>query len=129
MVRSRVTVLHSTGAWSRTSVARQVPEAGDLILQQSGKTGLQSWPPHPPRISSFHRSVLPFLRVPNHHALTSSELSSGLALDAADLGFLTSVCFLQRWPSNRASERYGTSGQCGWRTWSCLGMTAIPQTC
>src|SRR6202522_775630 len=28
---SRVIVLHSTSAWSRASVARQIPEAGDLI--------------------------------------------------------------------------------------------------
>jgi len=64
------------------------------ILQQSGKTGLQSR--HLivrvflPFTAAFFLSYL--FRTIN--ALISSQLSSELALDAADLGFLTSVYFL-----------------------------------
>jgi len=69
-------------------------QAGLLILQQSGKTGLQSR-----RLSL--RVFLPFTAAfflsyvfRTINALISSELSSELALDAANLGFLTSVYFL-----------------------------------
>ena len=64
------------------------------ILQQSGGTRRQNW-----RI--ILRVFLPFTAAfflsylfRTINALISSELSSELALDAADLGFLTSVYFL-----------------------------------
>jgi type IV secretory pathway TrbF-like protein/predicted MFS family arabinose efflux permease len=63
-------------------------------LQQSGGTGRQSWRlilrVFLPFTAAFFLSYL--FRTIN--ALISSELSSELALDAADLGFLTSVYFL-----------------------------------
>src|SRR5712671_4681771 len=64
------------------------------ILQQSGGTRLQSW-------RLILRIFLPFTAAfflsylfRTINALISSELSSELVLDAADLGFLTSVYFL-----------------------------------
>jgi MFS family permease len=64
------------------------------ILQQSGATRRQSWRPilrvFLPFTAAFFLSYL--FRTIN--ALISSELSSELSLDAADLGFLTSVYFL-----------------------------------
>src|SRR5262245_25292219 len=69
-------------------------QAGLSILQQSGKIGLQSR-------RLILRVFLPFTAAfflscvfRTINALISSELSSELALDAADLGFLTSVYFL-----------------------------------
>src|SRR5258708_6958041 len=64
------------------------------ILQQSGGTRRQNWRlilrVFLPFTAAFFLSYL--FRTIN--ALISSELSSELALDAADLGFLTSVYFL-----------------------------------
>jgi type IV secretory pathway TrbF-like protein/predicted MFS family arabinose efflux permease len=64
------------------------------VLQQSGGTRLQSW-------RLILRVFLPFTAAfflsylfRSINALISSELSSELALDPADLGFLTSVYFL-----------------------------------
>jgi type IV secretory pathway TrbF-like protein/sugar phosphate permease len=69
-------------------------QAGPSILQQSGGTRLRGWRlilrVFLPFTAAFFLSYL--FRTIN--ALISSELSSELALDAADLGFLTSVYFL-----------------------------------
>ena len=69
-------------------------QAGLSILQQSGGTRLRGW-------RLIFRVFLPFTAAfflsylfRTINALISSELSSELALDAADLGFLTSVYFL-----------------------------------
>jgi MFS family permease len=69
-------------------------QAGLPILQQSGGARLRGWRlilrVFLPFTAAFFLSYL--FRTIN--ALISSELSSELALDAADLGFLTSVYFL-----------------------------------
>src|SRR5262245_54447047 len=69
-------------------------QAGRSILQQSGGVRLRGWRlilrVFLPFTAAFFLSYL--FRTIN--ALISSELSSELALDAADLGFLTSVYFL-----------------------------------
>jgi sugar phosphate permease len=69
-------------------------QAGLSILQQPGGPRLQGWRlilrVFLPFTAAFFLSYL--FRTIN--ALISSELSSELALDAADLGFLTSVYFL-----------------------------------
>ncbi len=77
------------------SARRQLGAAASLsILQQSGRTRHQSWRlilrVFLPFTAAFFLSYL--FRTIN--ALISSELSSELALDAADLGLLTSVYFL-----------------------------------
>src|SRR5712671_7600518 len=68
--------------------------ASPSILQQSGTTRLQNWRLilriFLPFTASFFLSYL-FRSI---NALISIDLSSELALDAADLGFLTSVYFL-----------------------------------
>src|SRR5258707_12811996 len=68
--------------------------ASPSILQQSGPTRLQNWRLilriFLPFTASFFLSYL-FRSI---NALISIDLSSELALDAADLGFLTSVYFL-----------------------------------
>jgi sugar phosphate permease len=68
--------------------------ASRSILQRSGTTRLQNW-------RLILRVFLPFTVAfllsylfRSINVLISSELSSELALDAADLGFLTSVYFL-----------------------------------
>ncbi len=69
-------------------------QAGLSMLQQSGGTRLRDWRlilrVFLPVTAAFFLSYL--FRTIN--ALISSKLSSELALDAADLGFLTSVYFL-----------------------------------
>src|SRR5258707_8047624 len=69
-------------------------QAGLSVLQQSGGIRLRGWRLIPrvflPFTAAFFLSYL--FRTIN--AVISSELSSELALDAADLGFLTSVYFL-----------------------------------
>jgi type IV secretory pathway TrbF-like protein/sugar phosphate permease len=82
-------------ASTRLLKARARSTQADLsILQQSGGTRLQGWRlilrVFLPFTAAFFLSYL--FRTIN--ALISSELSSELALDAADLGFLTSVYFL-----------------------------------
>ena len=69
-------------------------QAGLSVLQQSGETRLRGW-------RLILRVFLPFTAAfflsymfRTINAVISSELSSALALDAADLGFLTSVYFL-----------------------------------
>src|SRR5437660_3535862 len=95
----------AAAASSRISITEPITEplatastcsapASRSILQQSGGTRLQSW-------RLIFRVFLPFTAAfflsylfRTINALISSELSSDLALDAADLGFLTSVYFL-----------------------------------
>ena len=77
------------------AVAPARPATASLpILEQSGGTRLQSWrlifQVFLPFTAAFFLSYL-FRSI---NALISSELSSELMLDAADLGFLTSVYFL-----------------------------------
>src|SRR5437660_7354475 len=95
----------AAAASSRISITEPITEplatastcsapASRSILQQSGGTRLQSW-------RLIFRVFLPFTAAfflsylfRSINALISTDLSSELALDAADLGFLTSVYFL-----------------------------------
>ena len=94
------------------ATARACSEPGSpSVLQQSSETQLQSW-------HLILRVFLPFTAAfflsylfRSINALISSDLSSELALDAADLGFLTSVYFLSsaavQLPVGIWLDRYG----------------------
>jgi sugar phosphate permease len=92
-VSPKITVTELVNGPLAIASARSAP-ASLSILQKSGETRLQSWRlilrVFVPFTTAFFLSYL-FRSI---NALISSELSSELMLDAADLGFLTSVYFL-----------------------------------
>src|SRR5713101_1097180 len=109
-VSPKISVTEPVRAPLLTARARST-QAGLSILQQSGGTRLRGWRlilrVFLPFTAAFFLSYL--FRTIN--ALISSELSSELALDAADLGFLTSVYFLTfaalQLPISIWLDRYG----------------------